>query len=249
MSNPIMSPWVRCFHPNPGAQFRLFCVPFAGGNAAVFRNWGALLATVEVWAIQFPGRGDRIAEPLLTYLPTLVHQIVPTFSSLCDRPYAFFGHSMGALVCFELARYFSQEMAPQHLFVSGRRAPQCPDSRSLHRLPDADFLAELRRLNGTPPQVLENAELMQFFMPILRADMAICETYQYQESQPLTCPITAFGGTEDLSEPLDLVAEWQAQTEAHFSLHPLPGDHFFLQSQEQQITTQIELTLAYSTPT
>jgi medium-chain acyl-[acyl-carrier-protein] hydrolase len=140
---------------------------------------------------------------------------------------------MGGLVSFELARLLRKKYnkSPVHLFVSGYRAPQVPaQNPPIHDLPEPEFLEELRRLNGTPEAVLENTELMQLLLPAIRADFAVIETYAYTPESPLDCPITAFGGLQDREVRYDDLKAWQEQTNAAFSLHMLPGDHFFLQS-------------------
>jgi medium-chain acyl-[acyl-carrier-protein] hydrolase len=206
----------------------------------VFRPWAAGLPDdVEIGAIQLPGRGDRMSEPPFTQLSPLLDSLLPDLRPYFDRPYAFFGHSMGALICFELAR----RSAPQHLFLSGRRAPNCDRGVIMHQLSDADFVAELRSLNGTPLQVLENAELMQLFLPILRADFTVCETYQYVETSPLRCPISVFAGTRDRSEPLEMMQPWSLQTQNDFSISVLPGDHFFVQTEQQILLKQLSAKL------
>jgi medium-chain acyl-[acyl-carrier-protein] hydrolase len=140
---------------------------------------------------------------------------------------------MGALVSFELTRLLRQqnEISPVHLFVSGRRAPQIPDPKPpIHALPELEFIEELRRLNGTPEAVLENAELMQLLLPILRADFTVLETYVYTHQPPLDCPITVFGGLQDQEANPDELEAWREQTSASFSLQMFPGDHFFINS-------------------
>jgi medium-chain acyl-[acyl-carrier-protein] hydrolase len=143
---------------------------------------------------------------------------------------------MGALISFELARQLraQKKQGPVHLFISGRRAPQIPDRNPLlHTLSEPEFLEELRHLNGTPKVVLENSELMQLFLPILRADFSICGTYTYLSEPPLDCSISAFGGIEDSGETYNLLESWSAQTRSFFSLQMLPGDHFFLCTNQQ----------------
>jgi medium-chain acyl-[acyl-carrier-protein] hydrolase len=236
-----LNPWIRCSEPNPAATLRLFCFPYAGGNANLFRTWSSGLPdSTEVCAIQLPGRGDRLSDPLLTTISDVIAALVPDLLPYLDRPYAFFGHSMGALLAFELARYLqgrSLTHSPlQHLIVSGRRAPTIGDRHpTLHTLPDAEFLDELRKLNGTSPEVLAHEELMQFFLPILRADFSICGTYVYQEAPPLSCPITVLGGEGDRSEPPELLTDWKLQTQQACSMHLLTGDHFFIQSQQAEV--------------
>ena len=162
---------------------------------------------------------------------SLVQTIAPFLLPYLDKPFAFFGHSMGALVSFELARLLHKEYkcSPSHLFVSGRRAPQVPDpDPPIHTLPNSEFLQELRRLNGTPEAVLQNDELMQLLLPTLRADFAVLETYVYTPQPLLDYPITAFGGLQDPEVCCEVLEAWRDQTRAAFSLHKFPGDHFFL---------------------
>jgi medium-chain acyl-[acyl-carrier-protein] hydrolase len=161
----------------------------------------------------------------------LVEAIAEALIPSLDKPFIFFGHSMGGLLSFELARklHMQQDLSPSHLFVSGRHAPQLPDpDPPIHNLPEPDFLEALRRLNGTPLVVLEDAELMQMVLPTVRADLAVVETYTYRPAPPLNCPITVFGGWQDPKTSPDLLDAWREQTTAGFSRRMLPGDHFFL---------------------
>jgi medium-chain acyl-[acyl-carrier-protein] hydrolase len=240
-----MSRWIRCFSPRSAASVRLFCFPYAGGNATIFQSWSRNLPEqIELCAIQLPGHGDRLKELPFQNLAELTEALVPELHPYLDRPYALFGHSMGALISFEVARQLQLHQPSlhrlKHLFVSGRRAPHLPDRLPhLHQLPDREFLEELSHFNGTPAEVLNNAELMQFFMPTLRSDFSVCETYRYVEAAPLTCPITVFGGVDDSIEPVDLMQGWSLQTQCQTSIENVPGGHFFIQSQQQRILTTI----------
>lgn len=150
-----------------------------------------------------------------------------------DLPMVFFGHSMGAIIAFELARYLRKERNVNvvHLFVSGRRAPQiAPDELMTHNLPEPEFLETLRTLNGTPKEVFEHPELLELMIPLLRADFAVCQTYDYAHEPPLDCPITAFGGLNDGDVTRAQLEAWRKQTASSFSLRMLPGDHFFINS-------------------
>ncbi len=228
----VTLPWVACHTPNPQARLRLFCFPYAGGGAPIFHTWSdGLPAEVEVCPVQFPGRGTRLREPPFTQLSPLVRALAQALSPLLDTPFAFFGHSLGALVSFELARQLRQQhsLEPVCLFISAHPAPQIPSSRPpMHTLPEREFLEKLRRLGGTPTEVLEHEELMQLVLPVLRADFAVYETYAYSAEFPLSCPISAFGGLHDRSVNRSDLEAWRAQTHAPFSLRMLPGDHFFL---------------------
>ena len=205
----------------------------------MFRTWpDGLPADVEVCPVQFPGRGTRLMETPFTRLSPLVQALAEALAPLLDKPFTFFGHSFGALVSFELARQLRRQSAvqPVGLFVSADRAPQIPPrDRPMHALPEAEFLAELRRLNGIPGQVLENAELMQIMLPILRADCAAYETYVYRAEPPLSCFISGFGGLQDQRVSRGDLVAWRDQTSVSFSLQMFPGDHFFLNTAQPQL--------------
>jgi medium-chain acyl-[acyl-carrier-protein] hydrolase len=214
---------------------RLFCFPYAGGSAAIFQRWqGALPAVVEVCPVHLPGRGARLSEPPFMNSAPLVEALCDNLGPYLDKPFAFFGHSMGALISFELARELRRRKGPLPLclYISGRGAPQLaePDIPR-HDLPEEEFIAELRRLNGTPREILENAELMHIMSPLLRADFSICETYEYKSEPPLPCAIYAFGGLQDYEVGRESLEGWREQTQGSFTLRMLPGDHFYLNSQ------------------
>lgn len=228
--------WLSCYRRKPEAVLSLICFPHVGSGASIFRAWpDALPATVEVCPIQLPGRERRVLEPAFNNLPLLVETAAPALLPYLDKPFAFFGHSMGAAICFELARHLRQthNVEPVHLFVSGRPAPQLrmEETKTTYDLPESAFVEELRRLKGTPEEVLQRPELMSFMMPMLRADFELIETYRYLAGPPLDCPITALGGTQDEEVSREDLQAWREQTtSAYFSLHMLPGDHFFLHS-------------------
>ena len=231
--------WIACPKPNPQASLRLFCFAYAGGGALTFRTWSdSLPMSVEVCAVELPGRGTRLRESPFTRMEPLVQAIAIALLPQLDKPFAFFGHSMGALVSFELACLLRKKYGinPVHLFVSGRRAPQIPNPNPpTYALPKPAFVAQLRRLNGTPEAVLENAELLQLLLPTVRADFEALETYIHQAEPPLDCPITAFGGLADSETNIDELEAWANQTTTAFSLQMLPGDHFFLYSVKSQL--------------
>ena len=234
--NGKLFPYLR---PNPEAELRLFCFPYAGAGASIYRTWPQKLPPiVEVRAVELPGRGTRLRErPFLGLLP-LVEHLGEALEPYLDKPFVFFGHSMGALIGFELARLLRREgkSLPLHLLVSGHRAPHLPSKhRPIHSLPEPEFLEELKNLDGTPEAVLQNSELMELLSPVLRADFSVCETYYYHEEPPLSCPITAFGGTEDRDVDRSMLEPWRLHTEGRFTLHMLPGNHFFLQSSENEL--------------
>ena len=242
------SQWVVRAKANAEARLRLFCFPHAGGSAFTFRNWSDFLPKrVEICAVQLPGRGSRIHEPPLTKISALVPILARAIIGYEDIPMVFFGHSMGAIIAFELARYLrkARNVNLVHLFVSGRRAPQIPlDEPMTHNLPEPEFLETLRTLNGTPKEVFENPELLELMIPVLRADFAVCQTYDYAHEPPLDCPITAFGGLRDSEVTREQLEAWRRQTAASFSLRMLPGDHFFINSAQPLLLELMSRDLA-----
>jgi medium-chain acyl-[acyl-carrier-protein] hydrolase len=236
--------------PNPRAALRLFCFPYAGGSAQAFRAWPEKLmrgGNVEVCPLHLPGRGARMSETAHTRLPSLVEAIAAGIRPFLDQPYAFFGHSMGALTCFELARALRRDGVPPpaQLFLSGCSAAHLVHfERSTYALPEPDFIEELRRLSGTPPEVLAHPELLSLVIPLLRADFAVCQTYDYSEGAPLDTPITAFGGLQDDEVPRARLAAWGAQTTSTFRLHLLPGDHFFIHTAESLLLNTLARELS-----
>lgn len=221
-----------CLRPNPQARLRLFCFPYAGGGASIFHTWSASLPQeIALYPVQLPGRENRLRERPFTHLTPLIQTLAQVIQPYLNRPFAFWGHSLGALISFELARQLRRQNdpLPDYLLVSGYRAPHKPPLHSpIHQLPDAEFVEELRRFNGTPEAVLGNAELLQLFLPLLRADFAASETYIYTAEPPLRCPISAFGGLKDAEVDQDSLVAWREQTCSTFTLHMFPGDHFFL---------------------
>ena len=234
MSDPV-HPWFRRGFAGERVELRLFCFPYAGGTAAqIYRGWNEYLPpTIEVLSAELPGRGLRLQEPAFVRLADLVKALTIALIPLLDRPFAFFGHSMGATIAFELARSVRRclGLEPELLCVSGRRAPQVLVNRpSIYDLPKDEFIAELKRMDGTPSEVLEHAELMELVFPLLRADFQLIETYKYDVGPPLACPITVYGGLADDEETREVLSMWRSQTTSDFALHMLPGDHFFLRS-------------------
>jgi len=190
---------------------------------------------VEVCAVQLPGRETRLREKPFVRLPALVQALTESLRPYLHEPFAFFGHSMGALISFELAREFRRARLPDpvHLFVSGYRAPHLPDpDPPIHQLPVSAMVIELRRRYDTPETLIQNLELLELFLPLLRADLAVCETYLYSPEDALNSPISVYGGSEDPKVgPRELTA-WRSQTRGAFDLRMFPGKHFFLQTAE-----------------
>jgi medium-chain acyl-[acyl-carrier-protein] hydrolase len=234
--------WFAKMRPNPNARLRLFCVPYGGGTAQVYLRWpDGLPPDTEVWSVNLPGRGRRMMEPPLMAIPPMVEAMVPALLPLLDKPFAFFGHSMGSLVSFEVVRQLRRlgKPLPAHLFVSGCFAPHIPDTHPIYHLPDAEFLKELRQLNGMPAEVLANDELMQLVLPSLRAAFTATETYTCNEEPPFSFPLSVFGAVQDPLTTPEFLEAWRPYTSGRFSRRMLPGDHFFLISHEKLLLSMI----------
>lgn len=229
----MRTPWLGNWEPNRRAGVRLFCFPYAGGGDSIFRSWQQILSdTIEVCPVQLPGRGLRINEPLCTEISQLVRDMGQALAPCLNKPFALFGHSMGALIAFELARYVRNEyrVQPLHLFASGRCSPQITNEPFDLKQFDSELPELLRRGNGTPEEVLEDPELMELVLPVLRSDWALCKSYIFTPEPPFNFPITAFGGLDDPGVPRRYLEGWREHTTGPFVLRMLPGNHFFLKT-------------------
>jgi medium-chain acyl-[acyl-carrier-protein] hydrolase len=242
-----VTPWIARGRSNPRAALRLLCFPYAGGGASIFRTWpDALPAEVELWRVELPGRETRVKEAPFQQLAPLLASLVDAIAGHLEAPFAIYGHSFGALLGFSFARELRRRSlgAPVHLFVSGRRAPQLSEPSPMRQLPDPEFLARLRRLGGIPDAVFDEPELIAYFLPTLRADIAVNETAMPAQEAPLACPITALGGlTDDRASATELDA-WHAQTSAAFEREMFPGGHFFLQSERTALLASLSRRLS-----
>jgi medium-chain acyl-[acyl-carrier-protein] hydrolase len=238
--------WVVIPAPRRTARVRLLCCSHAGGGASSFRRWPAALAPdIEAVSLQPPGRENRVRERPLSRVQDIVAEAVPAIQPILGgSQLALFGHSMGGLVAFELARALRDSSPIAHLFVSACGSPRVPrPSPPRHLLPDADFIGELRALGGTPEEVLRD-DVLRFFLPVLRADFAANDTYAYHPGRPLTCPITVFGGETDCSVTVPQLRAWALETSAPFELRMLAGDHFFIEPHMSVLTNAIANSLA-----
>lgn len=237
----LATPWI--LGQPAQTRYRLFCLPYAGGGASIYRSWSRYLpGQVEVCPIQLPGHENRFGERPFTQLSALLQELVPAITPYLDVPFQIFGHSMGALTSFELTRALRRQGLPQptQLFVSGHRAPNLPRTRqTLHQLPDSEFLDRIKKMGGTPEAVLQNRELMDLFQPMLRADFELVETYHYHEEPPLSIPIATFGGLADSDVSREELTAWQGQTDHAFTMKMYPGGHFYLHTQQQELLQQI----------
>lgn len=236
---------------------RLFCFPYAGAGAALFRNWhNALAQDIEVIAIRTPGRESRLGESAISSLPILVEQLYEQLLPLLDKPFVFFGHSNGALTGFELARLLHRrgQALPQRLILSAKRPPQIGDpgaqdsGKAISQLPEPEFIAELQRLAGTPPEVLNNRELMELFLPTLRADFALSDQHRFVPGPVLPCPAAIFYGQRDRIS-LDHIQAWQELLAPAISLRAFSGGHFFIDEQRAELLAAVaaELQLVHAT--
>jgi surfactin synthase thioesterase subunit len=232
MSQPILDPnlWCRRFRPARNANARLVCLPHAGGSAPFFLPVSAALSPrVDVVAVQYPGRQDRRGEQPLNEMDALAGSICQVLLGQPKLPLTLFGHSLGAIVGFEVARRLEAAgQYPVRLFASGRRAPSTSRDEAVHLRDDDGILAELRLLNGTASAVLSDDELMRAALPALRADYQIAETYRCMPSDTVCCPITALTGDNDPKAKIDEVDGWAQHTTAGFDLRVFSGGHFFL---------------------
>ncbi len=244
----MRNPWFGRGEPEQGAAVRLFCLPYAGGSAAAYRDWHALApGGVQVCPLELPGRGGRIDEPPVIRLRSLADALAGALAPHLDRPFAVFGHSMGGLLAFELTRTLRRRELPlpAHLFVSATAAPGTPRTRPpIHRASDADVVDELRLLGGTPREMLDDEELMALMLPTLRADFSVLETYEYRPEPPLPVPLTVFGGTDDPLVPVRVLDGWRDQSAAGARLRVLPGGHFYVHPAAAELMAVIAETLA-----
>lgn len=243
----VGNPWLAQVKPNPAARVRLFCIPFAGGDPSAFAGWAeSLPSSIEVCPILLPGRWTRVKEPLLTDIVPLVRALGDSLLPLLDKPFALFGHSTGALICFELTRWLrkQRDLQPARLFASGCGAPHLPGrTEPIHSLSEPEFVEKLRSFQGIPEGVLDELELREMVLRILRADFHLTETYVYRNDQPLACPITVFGGLHDPFVSRSSLQAWREQTSGRFKLRIFPGGHMFLRTDSHSVLEAIRENL------
>lgn len=248
LRDPGVSPsiWFEALRRRTKPRLRLFCFPPAGGNAFLFSSWArSLPEVIEVFPMQLPGRGGRLSERPFRQLIPLVQALSQDLVPFLDRPYVLFGHSMGALISFELARHLQRiGSEPALLIVSARRSVELPrDKPPTFDLPDEEFKAELRNMQGTPEEVLSNSQLMELVMPILRADFELVQTYSFQGPCTLRCPIRAYGGLTDTTVAVESLKAWSKYTDNTFNLSMFPGDHFFAFQNKTAFLQKLKLDL------
>lgn len=227
--------WLTCPHPRRDARLRLFCFPFAGGGASTYRLWGTRLPSiVEVCPIQLPGREECCGESPFTNLVRLAVAASAELAAVLDKPFALFGHGMGALLAFEVARALrrAQRPSPEALLLSAYCAPQSTDAcRTLvGDMPNDELVQHLTRLKAVPDATLRDPQQLGRLLPTLRADFEACDTYEYIVERPLDCPVTVFGARDDATATAARLGEWRVQTSGVFEQLTLPGDRFYIHS-------------------
>jgi medium-chain acyl-[acyl-carrier-protein] hydrolase len=245
--------WVEHLGRSNTPSLRVFLFPYAGGTADVYRGWQRWFSEeIDLCLVHLPGRGRSIGEQAFTRLPLLVKWVADRIEPEIKIPYVLYGHSMGALISFELAREVGHRhhRGPQHLLVSGRRAPQWPASEPLtFNLPHDHFIEELRKLNGTPQEVFDTPELLRVFLALLRADFETVETYEYQSGEPLSCPITVYRGIDDAHISEESCSAWQKETSSTCQVRVCNGDHFFVREPGPEFIAAFRSDVLSAVPT
>lgn len=244
--DPATERWIVA-DPRPGQRrVRLFLLPHAGGGANTYRLWPAMMPSdLDVRPVQLPGRERRFSEPPIASMDALLDALVPALRPLLDRPFALFGHSMGSCIAHAVALRLRDLGLPQPflLIASGREAPHLPRRKpSLHTLAEPEFLDGLRRLNGTPAEVLQNRELLDLVLPMLRADFTLVGEYRPAPIR-LSCPIVVLGGETDAETTPEGLAAWSACTTAPTRVVTLPGGHFFTDTARTAVVAQVTAAL------
>jgi surfactin synthase thioesterase subunit len=228
--------------PRAQAELRLFCFHHAGGGAAFFIPWAAALpARIELVAIRLPGRESAFSQPRFADLGSAVDAVTAAIQPWLDRPFAFFGHSLGALIAYRAAH--SLDRKPCHLFCSAFRAPHLPRSNLLSQLPDADLVANLKKHGGISDAVANHAELLGLMIPLFRDDLRLAGLYVHDDAPPLDSPITAMAGEQDQLAPIAELAGWERHTRGSFRLLTYPGSHFYLDAQRAAVIADIAASI------
>jgi len=238
----IGSAWFIRPQPKLAPAARLICLPYAGGSAATYVPWAKLLpAEVELIALQPPGRGSRMSEAPHAQMQPLVAELMSVFAGITERPYVLFGHSLGSRVAFEVTLQCQLKgiPLPARFIASGSRAPHLPKRKlPIHDLPDAQFVEALRELDGTPEEILNNSELLQWLLPLLRADFRIADQH-LAPRRALNCPLTVLAGTEDETVSPPEAEAWRELTTGDFDIHWVTGGHFFVERNREWVLEKV----------
>lgn len=240
------SGWLRCFRPRPGAPATLVCLPHAGGAASAYRAWPELLAAgIELHAVQYPGREDRLPEPMVDQMAEAVTQISAGVATLGASKLVLFGHSMGGAIAYEVAlRLRAQGLPePDHLIISGRQPPRHHRGGDLHTRDEQALTAEIIRLRPATADLLADRQVASLVLPAVRNDYRLIETYRPGHAAPLGCPLTVLVGTEDTELTVAQAGDWRDYTTGPVRVHDLPGDHFYLVDQRPAVLSHINQAL------
>jgi len=243
-----LTPWLRVLNSPREPRLRLICFPYAGAGPGVFREWAAEMPpAIELLGVHYPGREARAGERPLANLSRLIGEVRSVLRPRLDLPFAFFGHSMGAYVAYEVARRLDQQdgLRAEHLFLSGAPAPHLWGAKPLHQLPSREFLTEVIKLNGVPDEVLKSPEMLAYLLPVLRADFTACETHPFEDTTPMALPLTVFGGRSDPRATAEQLAAWSSYAGSSFHLEMFEGDHFFVNARRRELLRKLfsELTI------
>jgi medium-chain acyl-[acyl-carrier-protein] hydrolase len=237
LSTRTNNPWiVRSSTGDPKIQ--LFCFPCAGAGATAFREWPSLLPSyVEHCAVQLPGRESRIRERPFTRMPALADAVADALMPECAMPFVLFGHSLGALLSFEVARRLRdwKGLTPKLLVCSSSPAPHLVQKKRDDDLSDAELVSTLKTMRGVPPAVFDHPELLRILLPIIRADFEVVNNYRYEAGDPVECPILSVCGSEDEEVQVAEQHAWRAHTTKRLSSFVFPGGHFYLYDKRQAL--------------
>ncbi|MFY9074805.1 thioesterase domain-containing protein [Malaciobacter mytili] len=245
MNSISKNKWVQ-FESKQNVNLRLFCLPYAGGSASIYRLWQQKMPeNIQVCKIQLPGRENRINEQAIDSMEVLIQILVKQLLSYFDKPFVLFGHSMGAMIVYELARYLTNytSYTPLHIFVSACRTPNIAELKTTYHLPNDEFINSLRQRGGTNEILLNNKEYMQMIEPTLRADLKLIEQWHHNDIDKLNCPITIFGGLNDTLVSPFILKQWRQYTNNVFKLKLFKGGHFFINDPSVNIASIVANTL------
>lgn len=232
------SSWIRRFHPAQESGVRLICLPHAGGSASFYFPMSRSLSpAVDVLSVQYPGRQDRRLDPVIKDIGEYADAIAAELTPWLDAPAAFFGHSMGAVLAFEVTRRLERDhdFSPVAIFASGRRAPSCFRDENVHRRDDDGIVKEMRLLSGTNSQILGDEEILRMVLPAIRSDYTAIENYRADAGLSVRAPITVLTGDNDPRTSLEEAEAWRGHTTGDFDIHIFQGGHFFLAGHQEQI--------------
>lgn len=240
----MQSKWYKNFRETPHCKMRMFCFPHAGGSAQDYKKWLAYLPMdIELLVAQMPGRAERMQEKLCTNFNELIDSFLTAIIPFLDKPYFFVGHSLGGSIAFEVARAIRriEHIMPTSMIIIGRGGPNIQESRPRYNAPDKEFIAYLKSQSGTDEKIFEDVEVLKFFLPIIRNDMMLADTYHnfYQKESPLSCPIHVFFGSKEADITQEMVAEWKYETSSNFTVEQFDGNHFFLHEQPETVIKRI----------